>query len=204
MKKLITILAIMMVVFGIVFADTQTENHELKITADVSVVEPAFRLGLSTSNSTAASSVTFVSDNTDPDVFTNGVTYDNDDSFDTGIDLVEGGSVYAYALLVNNARSLKSYNITFSEGAFSVTENGSAGTITPTISVTLKTGNFATITSITKGAKVTFNGKTATGGTSPIALAVAEYKYAARPNVDIVDDGDADYEATIKMAVTVE
>lgn len=57
MKKLITILAIMMVVFGFAFADdpsTTTGMEELKVTCKVTATEPTFTLYGSATSSTAS------------------------------------------------------------------------------------------------------------------------------------------------------
>lgn len=60
MKKLITILAIMMVVFGVAFAATETTtgNEELKVTCLVKFEEPKFTLYGGTSNSTSSETLT--------------------------------------------------------------------------------------------------------------------------------------------------
>ena len=178
MKKLIAILTIAIVLVSAVFA--ASENHTLKIQAEVGTVVPAFQLQYgNTSNKT----------NETPTVFANSASYDPFDAaaIDTSIALDEGGVVTVKAILANAAKIVKMYTLHFQDGVFTVNRNTVSGTLVPTIATTAGTAGtgIATIAKASEAAdadvNVTFNGTTATASQ---ILATATYTYAADTAID--------------------
>ena len=178
MKKVLTILAVLIVLTSAVFA--ASEVHTIRVKADVTEVVPAFQLWLGATKT-----------NTAPVVFTNNETYnlvDDATAIDTGFNLDEGGFVTVFAKLANAAKTTKSYTLKFSDGVFNVKKNTSDDTLEPTI-VTTALSAFTGISSITKvtpaaedsDISVAFNGTTVT---DPADLAKAVYTYAATPTID--------------------
>lgn len=184
MKKVIAILAIAIVLIGAVFA--AGEDHTLTVTASVTPVEPAFRLGIANSGTTAAQ----VTNNSTPTVvnLTNG-SYTG--SFTASLKLNEGGSFVVIPQLVNNAKTTSVYVLTFTGGTFNVKKKNVDGTVSPS-SVTTAENNVVTgIGSIVaddanEKLTVTFDGKTATASTgTPVVLGTVTYTYTADDDVDL-------------------
>ena len=220
MKKVITILAILVVLVGSVFA----EDHKIKIKADVAERTPAFSLSLDSITTNGTNKTDF---GTNP-------TYYNETGVDVGFDLDENGSVTVTAYVVNSAqnhtKTNKSYTLEFSDGIFTVNRNGVEGTHAPasitTSALTTTTGiktivlgdvympnpdfddtqaeseeNPATIvnsTATNKPVVITFSGATMTADKD---VATAVYAYTADSTIDPTASGNY-YYADIIMTVT--
>lgn len=187
MKKLITILAIMMVLVGAIFADS--ESHQIKITVTINETIPAFQLKYSTANSNSGKSV-----------FTNGAKRNDNTPVTASIDFEsdddEDRAVTVNAYLANNAKQNASYTLTFSDGVFKDDEEH---TVVSPSSITAKVGSGA---GYGTGVSTTVNGAVATstftGATRCVAdtlIAQAEYQY---PKADIAP---GTYTANIVMTV---
>ena len=207
MKKLIAILAIMVVLAGFVFAATpasgDSETHKIKVKADVTEVVPQFQLWYGTNKT-----------NTTPADFANGVEYTPyaTAAIDVGFNLDANGSVTVTAVLANKAKINKAFDLAFSDGVFAVKKNGQDDTHAPS-SITTTAGDVITGTSsIAKviaanaqeaaadaAVRVTFNGTTVTA-TNPV-LATAVYAYTADPTIDPNPAGEF-YYADIVLTVT--
>ena len=197
MKKVLTILAVLAIVTFAVFADS--EVHKIRIKADVDEVVPAFQLWLGATKT-----------NTTPVVFTNNATYnlvDDATAIDTGFNLDAGGSVTVYAVLANKAKINKAYTLTFSDGVFAVTRNGSSGSLNPTIATeagAVITGTSAvakTVDAANAPVQVTFNGTTVTA-TDP-KLATATYNYTGDPTIDPTAEDEYYYANIVLTVATV-
>ncbi len=212
MKKAITILAVLIVLVGAVFA---AETHTIKMKADVTAVVPVFGLKYNTSVSNTT---------TGPDgngQYTNNYlasgTYNErygtvQTAVETGLKLDQGGDVKFWAVLLNPAKETKNSSLTFSDGRFTVTENGVANTtvyIDPTITTPDEDyNNDVAGFSVADGADddqvyVSFDGKQVVNnaGATGLNLASANYHYSAHPNVDMPADGDF-YYADVILTVT--
>lgn len=182
MKKVITILAILIIAAGTVFA---AEPHKLKISAISEAVVPSFQLSFKdkTTNTQATS-------------FENTDGYTITEAVDSGIKFETGGTVVVTAKLANAAKQNQAYTLTFSDGVFSVKKNMQTAEYAPaTIVAAASVSNATGISSITAAGAVvtvTFNGTTA----SARELAKATYTYTADTAVD-----PGTYNADIVMTV---
>ena len=196
MKKVLTILAVLIVLTSAVFAES--EVHTIRVKADVTEVVPAFQLWLGETKT-----------NTTPVVFKNNATYnlvDDATAIDTGFNLDAGGSVTVYAVLANKAKINKAYTLTFSNGVFNVTRNGGAGTLVPSIETTagaviVGTSAIAKLDDAVADSpvEVTFNGTTVTAADPKLATAV--YSYTGDPTIDPTAE-DEYYYANIVLTVS--
>ena len=196
MKKVLTILAVLIVLTSAVFAASET--HTIRVKADVTEVIPAFQLWLGETKT-----------NTAPVAFTDAATYnltDDATAIDTGWNLDNGGNVTVYAVLANKPKSNNLYTLTFSDGKFSVTRNGVAGTLDPSIATTARASLITGTSAIEKTSsaddapvQVKFNGTTVTA-TEP-TLATAVYTYAGDPTIDPTAEGEF-YFANIVLTVS--
>lgn len=213
MKKVLTVLAILVVLTSAIFA---AETHKIKINAETTEVVPAFQLkvvkvgGDVFTNSGAAS---FSNDATVEQTSETTPRYVNDTVAAT-INFESASSVVVYAYLVNNAKTKLDYKIDFSDGIFrTVTRNGvvadgttgkeyvepssvavSANSEIPaTQGVTAKgSGNYATV-------ELEFTGKTCTASAAAgLLLATATFNYDAHTDID-----PDTYSAYVTMTVAV-
>ena len=193
MKKLITILAIMIVLVGAIFA--ASEAHTININAVVEEIIPQFQLKVGN-----------VSTNPTPTAFTNNASYTADARPNTGANIILSGtgttSIEVIAYLANAAKTAQNYSLVFSEGVFVVTRNGvpSSGTeganknVIPTITnvpVTTNNGFSASGTGAT--VTVDFNGKTCAAGN----ITTATYTYQQEDGIV-----PATYQSTVKLTIS--
>jgi len=238
MKKAITILAVLIVLVGAVFA---TETHSIRLKTEVQGVLPAFQLTNSAITATASNgqnvanaqqwSNPIVAD--DPateaneyvaaDVFANDIAAvaDNPDTVDVDETVVavdhkydtEGradvvvGDISRYAisatfdvLLVNQAKQVNTYTLTFTAGDFAAQKNGNDYNV-PASSHALVAASLGAKTGVTtegSGDSFTaaFNGTTCNETTATTTLAQYEVAY---PKTSDVDPGT--YYATIKLEI---
>ena len=195
MKKVLAVMAIMLVIVGAVFA---AETHTIKIKADVSEVIPAFQLNL------LAPAETYTT-NTTPNVYSASGSYGdltNLTAKDTNFNLDNGGDVYVNVVLANLAKTVGVYTLSFGGGTFAVNRNSVGGSLAPVI--TTAAGSVTTgISSIAKASEaagadvnVTFNGTTVTAD-SPV-VATATYAYTGDTTID-----PGTYYADITLTITV-
>lgn len=189
MKKVITILAIMIVVIGAVFADpapTGSEDHKIRIMADVTDVLPVFQLKIKdttiiTNNGEVKAAV--YSDHFDS------TAKDNSSAYDVQFNLNENGSVTFQAIIQNKAKSTSAkYTVLFSGGEFEVKKNGVVVSTkhSPSINVSPTTTDIAGIKSVTSGTAdnsvvVEFKG---TMTTENNVIATAVYTYTGDAAID--------------------
>jgi len=186
MKKLITIMAILIVLVGAIFADA--ESHQIKITVTITETVPAFQLKFNGANS-----------NSGKVVFTNNATRTDNTPVAATIDFESNTAadrtVTVNAHIANDAKQTAQYRLTFSDGVFK--DNQSATVATPAISAKVGSGaGYGT------GVSTTVNGAVATstftGATRCVAdtlIAQADYVY---PKSDIAP---GTYTANIVMTV---
>ena len=204
MKKAITILAVLIVLVGAVFAET----HTIKIKADVDPVTPKFQLvfveGERNTNPT-------------PNAFGVEPSYSigntTNDKIDAGFKLDEGGTATFLAVVANNAKIVQGYTLTFGGGQFTdvmrVNNQGVqvAGTEDASISVT--EGDTTTgIQSIVKAepedlfVTVRFNGTemdAISQQATTYTLATAEYTYSGDSTIS---PGEYFADVTLTIATT--
>ena len=208
MKKLIAIVAIMVVLVGVVFA---AETHQIKIQANAATVVPAFQLNVG-SVYTNTSATAFTNDaeveNSNPVTYTPRYT---DNTVADTINFESTSEVTVYAYLVNNAKTIQNYSISFSDGVFKdVKRNGTvastaseyvsptsiAATANPNIPTTQ--GVSATAGNAAYSVALDFSGTTCTASaTARLLLATAVYSYAAHTDID-----PGTYNAYIVMTVS--
>ena len=214
MKKAITILAVLIVLVGAVFATS--EQHDIRIKADVTAVEPAFQLKFQPKNLEINSYAT----NSGKAAYTGSASYaaqaDNA-AIDINFNLNEDGSVVAYAYLANQAKTNRVYTLAFSGGDFAAKKNKGAFTHSPTSITTAVMDGQAAVTRTSDDAAlyevalvageqtnrnitVTFHGKTVE--TADVALAKATYAYTGDDDIDPTTEAEPWYYANITLTVS--
>ena len=200
MKKLIAILAVMVVLAGVVFA--ATESHTVRDKSDVTEVLPAFNLYHKTVTKTNSSVDNVVN-------VTTGATYDtqatnaNATDIDWNRDASGAHIVEIVAEVINNVKTNSGYKLTFKGGVFEVTRDTAPGVFAPT-QITVANGdasnvaisefgqvnpsdtnnNVAADADLSAYTTVKFSGTTGAGATEPIRIATATYHYAGDPTID--------------------
>lgn len=222
MKKVFAILLVLALVAGFVFA-ADSEQHKIVVKSDVTAVVPVFALKLNDTaitNSTTAETTTDATNSAyhqytnrfgEESSYVYGTASDADTStVDVGFNLDQGGSVTVYAVLLNPAKQIETYTLTFSDGVFAAKKNGGDYSVTPTITTTEGTSTTGCV--IAKGDAVgesttnfvtnlTFDGKLVTAASStPYTLATALYTYAPDNSVDLLETGKY-YYANIVLTV---
>lgn len=223
MKKVLTVLAVLVLLTGVVFA---AETHKIKVKSDVGEQLPVFQLVYGSAITSSAAGI--YTGNAGP--------YSDDTGIDVDFDLNENGSFIATAM-INNAtyktKTTKSFTLTFSDGIFTVKRNNVEGEHKPT-SITTNVLSSATgiasirlddvyipneeydataatsnpdynvpatikdTTATNKPVVITFNGTTMTADKE---VATVEYAYTADPTIDPTAPGEF-YYAYIIMTVT--
>ena len=242
MKKAITILAILAIVVGAVFAET----HKIQIKADVTQIVPVFGLRYGENAATFTNSTTRIADDEDPNFqqYTNryglaeaveGVGEEGDPDYvapvaevpytygytsnaiDVGFNLDKGGSVTVYACLLNPAKQIKTYLLTFGDGVFDVKRQGVTEnqTLAPASITTAALANTAGCRATAGSAaasgetgnyviNVAFDGKTVAAATSDVLpLASAVYAYSADETIDMLAAGEF-YYADIVLGIAAQ
>ncbi len=225
MKKVIAILAVLVLVAGFAFADgetttttTHSEQHSIKIKADVTEVLPAFQMKVSAGSGSAAveSGLT----NTGKAVFykttAGAYTPASNDGLDVTFNLDENGSVVATVYVANLAKTTKSFALEFGGGVFDVkidkadaehapkTITTEAGTkVTGIKDITLgnaaTSGNPESGTATNKIVNVVFNGTKMTAENA--AVASATYAYEGNSKIDPTKENEY-YFADVTMTVS--
>ena len=213
MKKVLTILVVLALVCGAVFADTlpeqgNTETHTVKLHTTVGLVNPIFQLQAKSLTAKNASDedvslAEAVNTNT-ATKFANGETHDVADAIEAG-DISKNAIEVVFDInLLNAAKLVKSFDIELSATGFDVNKNGSkTTTAAPTPVLTPET---ITENGVEAEEKVENSVFTATfNGTTCTAVTLAEYTltYAKDPAVDPTSNlNDATYQSTVTMTVT--
>ena len=193
MKKVITILAILVVLTSAIFAET----HKIKIEATSTEVPPVFEMSIGSVKTNTASSAFGTENNT---------TLVKTDVAKT-FNFEDGADVLVTVKILNTAKTKTNFKLTFSDGVFEVYRNNVASSatgtnahVTPTIEVIEKLGTgYASTASTTEEGVLTldFNGTRCTANSE---VAGATYKYAKDPTIDPKEGG---YFADIKLDILV-
>lgn len=217
MKKAITILAVLIVLVGAVFAET----HTLTVRADVTEVLPAFQLAYGDLKTNTNVQNVFSANGT-YDISVNGTKAGSEDA---NFNLDKGGAFTVTANVINAVKTNKNYTLQFGGGVFVVKRDTVGGKLSPQkITVTDAHGNYDAIktvngltpssiltleqvkaddpTALTASATVTFSGKTGTAAAKPVASAT--YTYLADDTIDPIEGGDTNnwYYADITLLIT--
>lgn len=157
MKRLIAILAIMMVLVGAIFAETSTTtNDELKVSIEITPVAPIFKLYGSLTSGTASTGMT-----AGESVETAQTATDSVITFPTNSLLENSVTVYCAIKQTNDAKYKKAVSLAISASA--ITDGIS--TSTPTVSTPAAQNNVngvrTTAGTGAGAATVTYTGKTA-------------------------------------------
>ena len=191
MKKVITILAILVVLTSAIFAET----HKINIEATSVEAIPVFEMSIGS-----------VKTNTDKSEFD---TANNTSLVKTDVaytfNFENGGVAEISVKILNAAKTKTNYSLAFSDGVFHVKRNNIAsvatGTenlhVTPTIVATAKSGTGFEALAATNGGKtanIDFNGTRCAANTE---IATATYTYAADDTID-----PDTYTATIQLDIT--
>jgi len=204
MKKAITILAVLIVLVGAVFAD---ETHTIKIKATQEPLEPGFQMYVKEVSQQGATSTSSIITNS------TAVPYDNaaENPADRDYDLSDGSEAASFSFetantvtiavkLGNKAKTAQNYLLTFTDGIFNVKKNGvsqyNSGTeqapemtdytVGPESRSVAAGANSAAANGFTttpdgNTATVDFNGKTCTIGHE---IATCAFAYDAHTDVD--------------------
>lgn len=199
MKKVITILAILALAVGMIFADDpQTETHTLRIKSVVDTVRPAFQLVLSEA-STNGNKSEFDGTGSYPAT--------NDGAIEV-FSINDGGDVTFSAILVNQTNTKEAFKLSFSGGEFlQVTRYGESGTrgpskITTSVGTVISAANSntdkgiasiafdatASSTETNKPVIITFAGQldltVFKATTEGVTIATAKYEYPQDKTID--------------------
>ena len=196
MKKLITILVILTVLIGAIFADT-SESHQIKITVTIEETIPAFQLKFTGTDRTANSNAT-------PVTFTNGAERSDNTAATASINFESNDAaartITVDAYLANTAKQSKVYTLTFTDGAFKTSGENPTTVASPTITAKAGSGagygaQYGVSTTVQNAvATVTFGGTVRC--TADTLIAQADYVY---PKSDIAP---GTYTANIVMTVS--
>ena len=207
MKKAITILAILAIVVGAVFAD---ETHTLKIKATQQNIEPAFQMYVkavtqtgATKDSTIITNPTAVKYDLLEEVGDGDEEYDSSASEAATFSFELANTVTVAVKLGNAAKTAQNYLLTFKDGVFNVKKNGAAThktgvdettgedimtgwTVEPSSKMAAAGANSDAVNGFTTApstntATVDFNGTTCTIGHE---IATCDFAYAAHTDVD--------------------
>lgn len=192
MKKVLTVLAILVVLTSAIFAET----HKLKIEATSVEVVPAFEMSIGDVKTNTAKADFGTADNT---------TLVKTDIAKT-FDFETGATVNVLVKILNAAKTKTNYKLTFSDGVFQVKRNTVASSdtgtnlhVTPSITVIEKSGTgYASTASTTEEGVLTldFNGTKCTANSE---VAGATFVYAP----DATIDPDT-YTADIQLDIVVD
>lgn len=201
MKKLITILAVMMVLVGFAFAATETHNLNVEITIDP--VYPIFSLyygehsndkktGDETTNAHAVVASYTISDQKEA----------------AGTDITADNAITVSAYVMNKAKVKQNYTLTFEGGNFDGTDgtklkvNGTLTSYVATITTAPTTSEIVGISEVEETAEGTlvakFNGTQMTADDKSVVLGTATYTYDVAWNT--VDPGT--YTTNIVLTIT--
>lgn len=191
MKKVLTVLAILVVLTSAIFAET----HKITINARSTEVEPVFQMTIGNVTTNTNNSVFGTANNDSLIKVTPEEVYFN---------FEQGGTVGVSVKIQNPAKTKTNYSFAFSDGVFAVNKNGAskdaqenAYTVAPTITATAKSGvGFAALANSNedKTANIDFNGTTCTAGTE---IVTATFVYGADTTVD-----PGKYTANIQLDIT--
>jgi len=230
MKKAITILAVLIVLVGAVFA----EDHTIRIKADVSSIIPVFSLQFNGAKSVASTTqdraATVLDEETGEPVLDEETgepvanpeylqytdryglrNHTDNTAVEAGFKLDKGGSVTVYAVLLNKAKQIETYDLTFSDGVFDVKKQTHDATLAPTSITTAAlastagcVANLENRTGEDGGAankivKLTFDGQTVQS--TNLQLASATYTYDGDDAIDMLEEGQY-YYADIVLTVS--
>ncbi len=139
MKKAITILAVLIVLVGAVFAaDGTKETHTIRLKTDVEGLAPAFQLTFVSGQKAQTSGVSTTNNGQTPATYNYEAQADpNYTGADIEVDDISKGniSVTFNVLLANEAKQLQDYQLTLKAGPFNVKKNGAAAYVKPASAV---------------------------------------------------------------------
>lgn len=210
MKKVIAIMMVLAIVSSVVFAVGET--HEIKVTATIDEKVPAFQLNVGevyTNESGLSWEADAAVENSEPVSYT--ARYTKNDvgatiAFES--DTATERQVTVISYLVNDAKTITPYEITFGGGVFTVYRNGAEDTEHPinptigdiTVNSTVPTGisSFSNVSNTNHKFQVNFNGTRCTASTTTKQeLARLTYSY----DKDTTIDPGLTYETYITMTV---
>lgn len=187
MKKVITILAILVVLTSAVFAET----HKLKIEATSELVVPVFEMSIGSVKTNTASSAFGTENNT---------TLVKTDVAKT-FNFEDGADVLVTVKILNPAKTKQNYLLAFGDGVFRVMRNnvesaatGSNLDVSPDITTTEESGAGYASTGTAGSVTLDFNG---TRCAENSVVTTATYSYTAD---DSIDPGT--YSANIQLDIT--
>jgi len=211
MKKAITILAMIAIIAGAVFADPapQTETHTIKLHSTVGGVVPVFHLVENSitavkADDSALSDATVRETNASDVKFTDGAsrTLTPDTAVEVG-DITKANIVVSFDVTVSNAAKIyKDYTLAFSATGFEVNKNGQKTTTAVPGEVYTANDQLVLADGVTMNGKVAkFNGTTCSESGTKLATYVLTY--AKDTTVDPTSDlNNATYQSTVSMTIS--
>lgn len=223
MKKAITILAVLIVLVGAVFA---AETHKLTVKADVAETLPAFNLAYDGKNTNTVKTNVYGerSDVADPAAAAYDVTGTLDNAKDAGFNLNANGSFDVTAQVINTVKTNKTYTLEFKGGVFGVIRDTTEGKLSPkqitvvdahavadtsvqtvakvndSTELSAEQTRVANPTALTAKARVTFSGKTGADAAKPIVTAT--YSYIGDDDINPTTTERPWYYADIVLVIT--
>ena len=220
MKKVLTILVVLALVCGAVFA-VETETHKITLKTTIGEVLPVFQLVREayTGTATDGSAVNAAEDitNTENGINENGIVEDGIrfvDAAEYALDDLEVGDLSKYDVDVtfnvrisNAAKSVRVFTLTFDAGAFSVSRNKTVGSQAATTTALSANTNLVAASGVIAAANgqvltATFNGTTLSeNGT---LLGTYNVVYPADSTIDpsFGNTTEATYTADITLTIT--
>ncbi len=217
MKKAITILAVLIVLVGAVFATTTNEDHAIKLRAVVGETLPSFQLIMT--DGVKGTNAGYVTNSVATNTFGTNASYPltaqaNSAAVDIDFDLTKADSVTATCNIVNydKVKTTKAFEISFDDGVFTVdigededvpyrpaSITTGKGAVTDGIkSIEFKTG----ATGTNKPVVVTFNG-TKMAENAAYAVATATYAYPGNDSINPTAPNEY-YYANVTMRITAD
>ena len=210
MKKAITILAVLIVLVGAVFATTQEENHSIKLHTTVDEIVPIFHLVYKSATGTASSQVAIQA----AEQTTNGnnvafadhgahdYTTEGRGSVEVG-DISQGPITVLFNVTISNpAKIVRAYDLELDATGFAVTHNGVGATTSITSKTLAGYGDHNGVSVAEKTANsiatATFTGKTCDAST---VLATYQVVYAQDRDADPTNAG-ATYTSDVTLTIT--
>ena len=221
MKKVLTILVVLALVCGAVFA-VETETHKITLRSTIGEVLPVFQLvrAAYTGTATDGSAINAAAEttNTEGGINEKGIVEDGirfKDTAEYALTLLEVGDLSKYDVDVtfdvkisNDAKSVRTFTLTFDAGAFSVSRNkvvGSQAATTTTLSANDSLVAASGVITEANGQVLTatFNGTTLSENGTLLGSYRVVYPADSRIDPSVGNTTEATYTADITLTITV-
>ncbi len=203
MKRIVSSVLLLLLALGAVFAGVSSEVHRLKMATIVRATVPAFQFEFTSGMKDTSTDIVT---NAGAEAFGPG-NYNEYGTNATAIEVADLSKqkleLVFTAILANNAKSLASYTLNFSAGAFDVYRNELPGLLEPSSAVVATASDLEGRKGVVAGTlnpaesiQLIFNGSNCEIG----PLATFSVEYPADPSLD--PSGEDGYFADIKLVIS--